>query len=236
MRTHGFRKRMRTRAGREVTSPPSPQGAPTAHRVRGQEVGALIAAGPAGSAERRRERFPRSVRVRRRAEYLTIQNQGRRMSGTHLMLFSRAGSGRIGVTVSRKVGVAVVRNRVKRWIRECFRRQRSAFPQPARLGGRRAAGRRGRRARRGLSRAVGAGQASGRIMSWVLLALVRLYRARVVAGAARAGRAALPVRADVFGLRRGGRARARRRAWNVAGGAQVAALPSVRARGIRPGA
>jgi len=43
------------------------------------------------------------------------------------MLFSRAGSGRIGITVSRKVGVAVVRNRVKRWIRECFRRQRSAF-------------------------------------------------------------------------------------------------------------
>jgi ribonuclease P protein component len=89
----------------------------------------LIAAGPAGPAERRRERFPRSVRVRRRAEYLTIQNQGRRMSGTNLMLFSRAGSGRIGVTVSRKVGVAVVRNRVKRWIRECFRRQRSAFPR-----------------------------------------------------------------------------------------------------------
>ncbi len=44
------------------------------------------------------------------------------------MLFSRAGSGRIGVTVSRKVGVAVVRNRVKRWIRECFRRQRGDFP------------------------------------------------------------------------------------------------------------
>jgi ribonuclease P protein component len=45
------------------------------------------------------------------------------------MLFSRAGSGRIGVTVSRKVGVAVVRNRVKRWIRECFRRRRSEFPR-----------------------------------------------------------------------------------------------------------
>jgi ribonuclease P protein component len=51
------------------------------------------------------------------------------MSGTNLMLFSRAGSGRIGVTVSRKVGIAVVRNRVKRWIRECFRRQRDVFPR-----------------------------------------------------------------------------------------------------------
>src|SRR5688572_28887974 len=79
--------------GARGASPPPPQGPPAAHRVRGQEVGALVAAGSAGPAERRRERLPRSVRVRRRAEYLTIQNQGRRMSGTHLMLFSRAGSG-----------------------------------------------------------------------------------------------------------------------------------------------
>jgi ribonuclease P protein component len=66
--------------------------------------------------------------VRRRADYLAIQNGGRRVGGTHLLLFARAGSGRIGVTVSRKVGGAVVRNRVKRWIRECYRRRRSEFP------------------------------------------------------------------------------------------------------------
>jgi ribonuclease P protein component len=66
--------------------------------------------------------------VRRRAEYLAIQNGGRRVGGTHLLLFARAGSGRIGITVSRKVGGAVVRNRVKRWIRECYRRRRSEFP------------------------------------------------------------------------------------------------------------
>jgi ribonuclease P protein component len=44
------------------------------------------------------------------------------------MVFALAGSGRIGVTVSRKVGGAVVRNRVKRWIRECYRRRRTEFP------------------------------------------------------------------------------------------------------------
>ena len=35
---------------------------------------------------------------------------------------------RIGLTVSRKVGNAVVRNRVKRRIREWFRRSRAAVP------------------------------------------------------------------------------------------------------------
>src|SRR4051812_50203174 len=43
------------------------------------------------------------------------------------MVFALAGSGRVGITVSRKVGGAVVRNRVKRWIRECVRRGRAAF-------------------------------------------------------------------------------------------------------------
>jgi ribonuclease P protein component len=88
----------------------------------------LTAAGSAGSAEQRRERLPRAARVRLRSDYLAIQNKGRRLSGTNLMVFARAGSGRMGITVSRKVGGAVVRNRVKRWIRECYRRRRPEFP------------------------------------------------------------------------------------------------------------
>lgn len=34
---------------------------------------------------------------------------------------------RLGVTVTRKVGRAVVRNRIKRFVREAFRRQRAQF-------------------------------------------------------------------------------------------------------------
>ena len=32
------------------------------------------------------------------------------------------------MTVSKKVGNAVLRNLVKRWIRDCYRRRRSEFP------------------------------------------------------------------------------------------------------------
>jgi ribonuclease P protein component len=35
---------------------------------------------------------------------------------------------RLGVTVTRKVGGAVIRNRIKRCVREAFRRNRQAFP------------------------------------------------------------------------------------------------------------
>ncbi len=89
----------------------------------------MTAAGPDGSVGRRRERLPRGARVRLRSDYLAIQNRGRRVAGPQLLLFARAGAGRIGVTVSRKVGGAVVRNRVKRWVRDCFRRRRDEFPR-----------------------------------------------------------------------------------------------------------
>lgn len=72
--------------------------------------------------------MPKAARVRRRPEYLTIQNRGRRLSGSHLLLFGLPGTGRLGITVSRKVGGAVDRNRVKRWVRDCFRRARAEFP------------------------------------------------------------------------------------------------------------
>jgi ribonuclease P protein component len=102
--------------------PPPAQGTPAAHRLGREEVSRIMGAAAVG------ERFPRAARVRRRPEYLAIQNRGRRLVGPHLLLFALAGSGRLGVTVSKKVGGAVLRNRVKRWIRDCYRRRRPEFP------------------------------------------------------------------------------------------------------------
>jgi ribonuclease P protein component len=71
--------------------------------------------------------------VRKRPEYLAIQGGGRRFVGEHYMLFARraaepARAARFGFTVSRKVGGAVLRNKVKRWLRESCRRMQREFP------------------------------------------------------------------------------------------------------------
>jgi ribonuclease P protein component len=77
-----------------------------------------------------RETFPKSARLRKRSEYRRVQERGRRIHGAHFVLFALdvAGGTRLGITVSRKVGTAVQRNRIKRQVREAFRRGHAAFP------------------------------------------------------------------------------------------------------------
>ena len=70
--------------------------------------------------------FPRSLRLRRSLDFQAVQRAGRRQTAPHLVVLclKREGAARFGVSVSRKVGGAVVRNRVKRRLREAIRHHR----------------------------------------------------------------------------------------------------------------
>ena len=78
------------------------------------------------------ERFPKSARLRRRGEFLRVQDGGRKLHTDNFLVFvspqSEPGPTRVGVTASRKLGGAVRRNRVKRLVREAFRRHKLLFP------------------------------------------------------------------------------------------------------------
>lgn len=79
-----------------------------------------------------KEGLPRTHRLRRRREFLDVQKGGRRVHTRHfvVVVLPREGSGdtRMGVTVTKRVAGSVGRNRVKRVVREVFRRHRHYFP------------------------------------------------------------------------------------------------------------
>ncbi len=69
-------------------------------------------------------RFPGSTRLSSRSDYLRIQKKGRMKKGRFLiLLFLENGltTSRFGLTVSRKLGNAVKRNRIRRRLREVER-------------------------------------------------------------------------------------------------------------------
>jgi ribonuclease P protein component len=76
-------------------------------------------------------RYPRSARVRARPEFDAVFANGRRAANPVLALHHLADDrpARLGLAVSRKVDRrAVVRNRIKRVLRDHFRRQRAGLP------------------------------------------------------------------------------------------------------------
>jgi len=69
-------------------------------------------------------RSPSRGRLSRSAEFERVYRQGRSTANRHLVLYTfpnaTAERPRLGLSVSRKVGGAVERNRVKRLLREAF--------------------------------------------------------------------------------------------------------------------
>lgn len=78
------------------------------------------------------QRLPRRQRIAKRREFLLVYENGKKLYSRNLVLYAMANElpyDRLGVTVSRKIGKATVRNRVKRRLREIFRcNKRDATP------------------------------------------------------------------------------------------------------------
>jgi ribonuclease P protein component len=80
------------------------------------------------------EGFSRNDRLRKRREFEECYASGVRVSGRHVQVFLLPAAGvsrpRLGISVPRRVGPAVARNRVRRRLREIFRRGRALFAEP----------------------------------------------------------------------------------------------------------
>lgn len=74
-------------------------------------------------------RFRPAEHVRKRAEFELIYKTGLKRSGRLMTMFTRdreAGTARLGIAATRKMGPAVERNRAKRLVRELFRHHKPA--------------------------------------------------------------------------------------------------------------
>ena len=75
--------------------------------------------------------FPATVRLRSGKDFERVYaKKCKAADGTLLMFIDRNDKGvtRVGLSVSKKHGGAVVRNRLKRWLREAFRHERMEIP------------------------------------------------------------------------------------------------------------
>jgi ribonuclease P protein component len=82
-------------------------------------------AGPDGAT------FPREARIVRKAEFDAVYRTGKRRSSSHFTVFFRANElpqSRFGFSIKKALGGAVVRNRIRRRVREMVRCHRLEIP------------------------------------------------------------------------------------------------------------
>ncbi len=89
------------------------------------------ASGTTGASGGDAQRFRSADRLKKRYEFRRVQLSGRRIHTPHFLLVVQPNAlpnTRLGITVTKKVGNAVQRNRIKRVVREVFRNNRLLFP------------------------------------------------------------------------------------------------------------
>jgi ribonuclease P protein component len=75
--------------------------------------------------------FPREARLVRRGEFDAVYRNGKRRSSPHFTVFFRANQlplSRFGFSIKKALGGAVVRNRIRRRVREIVRCHRQEIP------------------------------------------------------------------------------------------------------------
>src|SRR5260370_13649553 len=75
--------------------------------------------------------FPREARLVRRGEFDSVYRAGKRRSSSHFTVFFRANAlpqSRFGFSIKKALGGAVVRNRIRRRLREIVRCHRLEIP------------------------------------------------------------------------------------------------------------
>lgn len=85
-----------------------------------------------GARSLRRYALPKTDRLRSPTDYRIVSASGSRRVCDHFVILSRRNgrpSSRLGITVSKKVGHAVTRNRIKRIVRDYFRLNRGQLPE-----------------------------------------------------------------------------------------------------------
>src|SRR5580704_4849998 len=75
--------------------------------------------------------FPRTARLVRRGDFEAVYRGGKRRSSAQFVVFCRPAvntRSRFGISIKKALGGAVVRNRIRRRIREILRRNRTEIP------------------------------------------------------------------------------------------------------------
>ncbi len=86
---------------------------------------------PADRSSAHGNRFPREARLVRRGEFDAVYRAGKRRSSSHFTVFFRANElpqSRFGFSIKKALGGAVVRNRIRRRLREAVRCHRLEIP------------------------------------------------------------------------------------------------------------
>ena len=82
-------------------------------------------------------RLTRAMRIRQGSDFARLKRQGRRLVRGCLVInwldLSKDSQSRFAVITTRKLGNAVVRNRCRRLLRECFRVHQHALRQPVEM-------------------------------------------------------------------------------------------------------